>query len=191
MADYRRARVEGGTYFFTLVAHSRARLFGNDLARRLLGDKLRECQSERPFQINAIVLLPEHLHAIWTLPSGDADYAGRWARIKKEFTQAWLAAGGAEQPVSTARQARGDRGVWQPRYWEHLIDDEQDFERHVDYIHDNPVKHGHVHCPTDWRPSSFHRWVESGVYDRHWGCASRGPLMFDDLDETAMELGLR
>jgi putative transposase len=84
LSEYRRAKVEGGTYFFTHVAHGRARLFDGDFARRLLGEKLRACQAERPFQINAIVLLPEHLHAIWTLPSGDADYSGHWAWIKKE-----------------------------------------------------------------------------------------------------------
>jgi putative transposase len=187
MADYRRARVAGGTYF---VAHSRARIFDDAFARRLLGEKFRVCQRDRPFEINAIVLLPEHLHAIWTLPSGDADYFGRWAWIKKEFTKDWLAAGGEEQTVSPARQARGDRGVWQPRYWEHSITDEHDFDRHFDYIHYNPVKHGHARCPADWPDSSFQRWVDYGVYAPDWGCSSRGPLRFDDLDETAMELGL-
>ena len=190
MSDYLRSKVEGGTFFFTLVAHSRARLFDDEPARTLLGEKLRQCQADRPFEINAIVLLPEHLHAIWTLPPGDADYGGRWGWIKKEFTKDWLAAGGVEQPVSAARQARGDRGIWQPRYWEHTIRDEQDFDRHFDYIHYNAVKHGHVRCPVDWPHSSFHRWVARGVYERHWGCTSRGLLRFDDLDETAMELGI-
>jgi len=101
MSDYRRWRVEGGTYFFTLVAHGRVPLFADPTARTILGDKFRECQRKWPFEINAIVLLPEHLHAIWTLPSGDANYSRRWAWIKKEFTKDWLALGGSEQKIST------------------------------------------------------------------------------------------
>ena len=89
-----------------------------------------------------------------------------------------------------ARFERGDHGIWQPRYWEHTIRDEHDFDRHFDYVHYNPVKHGHVNCPGDWPASSFHRWVRAGVYDPEWGCASRGGLSFLDLDETAMELGV-
>jgi putative transposase len=190
MADYRRWHVAGGSFFFTVVAHSRAPLFADQLARRILGDKFRDCQREWPFKVDAIVLLPEHLHAIWTLPPGDARYPTRWAWIKKEFTKEWLAAGGVEQQVSLARLERGDHGVWQPRYWEHTIRDEHDFDRHFDYIHYNPVKHGHVACPSEWPYSSFHRWVEAGVYEKDWGCAIRGRLSFDDLDETAMEMGL-
>jgi putative transposase len=177
MSDYRRWRVEGGTYFFTLVAHSRAPIFADPTARTILGDKFRECQRKWPFEINAIVLLPEHLHAIWTLPSGDA-----------EFTKGWLDLGGAEQAISLARQERRDHGVWQPRFWEHTIADEHDFDRHFDYVHYNPVKHGLVRSPSEWRESSFHRWVRAGVYDPEWGAAVHGPLLFDDLDETAMEM---
>ena len=187
MADYRRWNVAGGTFFFTVVAHSRAPIFQRDTARELLGVKLRECQSEWPFEINAIVLLPEHLHSIWTLPAGDSKYPMRWAWIKKEFTKEWLAAGGTEQHVSEARVRRGDRGVWQVRFWEHVIRDEHDFERHFDYVHYNPVKHGHVACPNDWPHSSFHRWVDAGVYEREWGCSNSAPLQFDDLEQTAME----
>ncbi|MEX0703393.1 MAG: transposase [Planctomycetales bacterium] len=190
MADYRRWRVAGGTLFFTLVAHSRAPLFRDESARTLLGEKLRDCQAEWPFEINAIVLLPEHLHAIWTLPPGDAAYPKRWAWIKKEFTKDWLAAGGVEQEVSAARRERGERGVWQVRYWEHTIRDEHDFDRHFDYIHYNPVKHGLVANPRDWPHSSFHRWVKQGVYDLDWGRSLDGPLHFDDLDATAMEMAI-
>jgi putative transposase len=190
MADYRRWRVAGGTYFFTLVAHSRASLFADPVARRILGEKLRECQREWPFEVNAIVLLPDHLHAIWTLPTGDDDYSQRWGWIKKEFTKAWLQIGGVEQEVTRARKERRDRGVWQPRYWEHTIQDDHDFDRHFDYLHYNPVKHGLVDSPRDWPDSSFHRWVSAGVYDEHWGRTSLGRLTFDDLNETAMEMGL-
>ncbi|MGE4001770.1 MAG: transposase [Planctomycetaceae bacterium] len=189
MADYRRYRVAGGTYFFTVVTRARAPIFQQDAARRILGDKLRECQTRWPFEMTAIVLLPEHLHAIWTLPPADDDYPKRWAWIKKEFTKDWLAAGGSERPMPDARQKRGDRGVWQPRYWEHTIPDEQDFDQHLDYLHYNPVKHGHVACPKDWPHSSFHRWVKKGVYEPDWGCSRNGLLRFSNLDETAMELG--
>jgi putative transposase len=140
-----------------------------------------------PFLINAIVLLPEHLHAIWSLPPGDAKYSKRWGKIKKSFTEAYLAAGGREQPISHGKSRQRRRGVWQPSFWEHMIRDEVDFERHFDYIHYNPVKHGHVACAKDWPYSSFHRWVRESVYDRNWGSIRNGERRFDDLDETAME----
>jgi putative transposase len=186
MANYRRWRVEGGTYFFTLVAHSRAPIFANQVARDILGTKFRECANRWPFETNAIVLLPDHLHLILTLPCGDANYSRRLGWIKKEFTKEWLASGGVEQAVSLARRERDDHGVWQARYWEHTIQNECDFDRHFDYIHYNPVKHGYVRSPSDWRWSSFHRWVRAGVYEVDWG---RGILSFEDLNETAMELG--
>ncbi len=187
MADYRRYRVPGGTWFFTVVTKRRAKIFHAANARQILGDSIRRCQSQWPFEINAIVLLPEHLHAIWSLPEGDEDYSQRWGWIKKEFTKAWLNDGGTEQWVSPARRRRGDRGVWQPRFWEHQLDDENDFERHFDYIHYNPVKHDLAECPKDWPYSSFRRWVQTGVYPANWACGSHGPLNFDDLDESAME----
>lgn len=184
MADYRRYRVEGGTYFFT---RDRKPLFVSTIAQSLLGNILRECQSRWPFELTAVVLLPEHLHAIWTLPRNDAGYSQRWAWIKKEFTKAWRKAGGAEQSVSEKRVQRGDAGIWQPRFWEHTIRDEHDFDRHFDYVHYNPVKHGHVRCPKDWQQSSFHRWVERRVYEPSWGCADLGMLEFDDISDTAIE----
>jgi putative transposase len=187
MPNYRRCYVPGGTYFFTLVTCDRVRIFDSSTARQLLGDKLRACQVRWPFQIPAIVLLPDHLHAIWSLPEGDKEYSLRWAWIKKEFTKAWLAAGGTEQLVSASKQARRNRGVWQVRFWEHTVRDEDDFERHFDYTHYNPVKHGLVRSPCDWPYSSFHRWVKAGVYPANWGHADAGLLSFHDLEESAME----
>ena len=189
MAEYRRWRVEGGTYFFTVVTHSRAPIFASSIAKQLLGEKFRACQQEWPFEVNAIVLLPEHLHAIWTLPQGDANYPQRWAWIKKEFTKDWLALGGLEQPISRSRRERDEHGVWQRRYWEHTIDSEHDFDRHFDYIHYNPVKHELAQSSGDWPASSFHRWVKAGVYESDWGCCHHGLLSFNDLNETAMEMG--
>jgi putative transposase len=169
MPDYRRWFVAGGTYFFTVVTCGRAKLFASDAARELLGKVYRECARAWPFETPAIVLLPDHLHAIWTLPPGDANYSARWSWIKKKFTRRWLAAGGTEHHTTTGTRREQRRGIWQRRYWEHTIEDEDDFERHFDYIHFNPVKHGYVGGPYAWRWSSFHRWVKAGVYDRCWG----------------------
>jgi len=187
MADYRRHYVPGGTYFFTVVTKHRASFLCEAHAREILRTKFRECQRRWPFRIEAVVLLPDHLHSIWLLPDGDDGYSQRWGWIKKEFSKAWIASGGCEQTVSLARRHRGDRGVWQPRFWEHQIADEDDCERHFDYIHYNPVKHGLVDCPKDWPFSSFHRWVNRGVYPRNWACGLEEPLGFEDVDQSAME----
>ncbi len=192
MSDYRRWFVAGGTFFFTVVVHRRRRLFDNLQAVALLGKVMRECHVKWPVTVNAIVLLPDHLHAMWTLPTGDTEYPKRWGGTKKEFTKAWLTTVGQAVPdnssfLSTARQRERRRDVWQPRYWEHTVKDENDFERHFDYIHWNPVKHGHARCPHEWPHSSFHRYVERGVYDRHWGCfTSRPPAFFQfhDIRDT-------
>jgi putative transposase len=111
----------------------------------------------------------------------------RWRRIKEEFTEKYLAEGGEEGHTSSSRVRRKERGIWRRRFWEHTIVDETDFERHVDYIHYNPVKHGLVACPRDWPYSSFQRWVQREAYPPDWGGAEHGPIRFDDLDETAME----
>ncbi len=189
MPDYRRAFVPGGTFFFTLVTDQRRPLFQQESARSLLGQVIRECQQRWPFTVNAIVLLPEHLHSIWSLPSGDSDFSKRWGWIKKEFTKRWLDAGAAESKISTSRKLERRRGVWQPRFWEHTIEDVEDFERHFDYIHYNPVKHGHVRCPHDWPYSSFHRWVAAGVYPSHWACWSdvEPVLTFCDISDSVGE----
>ncbi len=149
MPNYRRARVPGGTYFFTVVTHRRRRLFHLVRNRKLLGDAFRECLRDWPFKLDAIVLLPDHLHTIWTLPFGDDHYSGRWSVIKKTFTKRYLAEGGVDQKVSAGKEREHRRGIWQRRVWEHCIEDEQDFESHFDYIHYNPVKHQLVKCPRD------------------------------------------
>jgi putative transposase len=187
MPNYRRFTVPGATLFFTVVTDRRRTFLVEPLARRCLREAFRVVRERHPFEIPAIVLLPDHLHAIWILPQGDSDYSTRWRRIKEEFTERFLAEGGIEGERSSSRLAREERAVWQRRFWEHTILDDQDFERHVDYIHYNPVKHGLVASPRDWPFSSFHRWVRRGDYPPDWGCTTHGPLQFDDLDETAME----
>lgn len=173
----------GGSFFFTLVVDRRRLLFRSHRGRTLLGNIFRACQTKWPFTINALVLLPDHLHAIWSLPPGDTAYPRRWAWIKKEFTKAWLAQGGSESAISAGRQRERRRGVWQPRFWEHTLESEDDFERHFDYLHYNPVKHGLVCCPHEWPHSTFHRWVAAGVYDEHWACAGQ-TLLFDDIADS-------
>ena len=189
--EYRRAFAAGGTFFFTVVTEHRRRVFADPHARVLLRQATRLCRSRWPFVVDAAVLLPEHLHIIWTLPDGDADFSRRWGYLKKEFTRMWLAAGGTQEPRSPSRERQRRSGVLQRRFWEHLIRDEIDLRRHVEYIHYNPVKHGLVKCPHAWPFSSFTQWVRRGIYEADWACQcgsrTHGPKHFDDLNETAME----
>ena len=182
--DYRRYRIEGATYFFTVVTDGRVPFLCDETARGLLSRSLTEYQTRWPFTIDAVVLLPDHLHTLWTLPPADADYSRRWAWIKKEFTKGWLACGRAEQPVSDGRARKGYRGVLQPRFWEHTVRDEDDFARHADYIHSNPVKHGYVRSPKDWEWSSFRQQVAKGWYPEDWGESAN-----DDFSDIATRAG--
>ena len=159
MSDYRRARVAGGCYFFTVVTYQRRPLFGDARNVDLLRQAFAWTKSRRPFDIDAIVILPDHLHSVWRLPEKDEDFSGRWRAIK-QFVSRRL-----DAPVLR----RGEKTVWQRRFWEHLIRDEEDWRRHVDYIHFNPVKHGLVNAPEDWPYSSYGRAVESGWYPAGWG----------------------
>ncbi len=169
MPNYRRYRIEGGTYFFTLKTENNLPLFQDKNNVHLLGQVIRETKRKWPFEINAIVLLPDHLHALWILPQADADYSKRWAWLKREFTVRYLSSGGHEQSRSNSQSRNRRRGVWQRRFWEHMVRDEDDFDAHFDYIHWNPVKHQYVLRPCLWKHSSFHQWVKRGVYPSNWG----------------------
>ncbi|MBK5958529.1 transposase [Rhodoplanes elegans] len=164
MSRYRRARVEGGTFFFTLVLTDRS----DDLLVREI-DRFRrsyaDARARRPFETVAICVLPDHLHAIWTLPPGDGDFATRWSVIKAGFSRD-LAPAGLRSPGQVAKR---DKGIWQRRHWEHVIRDDADLARHVDYIHYNPVKHGCVSAVRDWPHSSFHHYVARGLLPSDWG----------------------
>ncbi|TWT96755.1 Transposase IS200 like protein [Botrimarina colliarenosi] len=175
MPNYRRCFVEGGTYFFTVKTEANHPIFASDAQATLLGVVMREARERWPFETVASVLLPDHFHAIWTLPAGDSDYSKRWAWIKKEFTKRHLKAGGAEQPVSQSRQENRRRGIWQRRFWEHLVEGETELEAYVAYIHYNPVKHGYAAAPGEWRWTTFHRWVEKGTYSPDWGRTETPP----------------
>jgi putative transposase len=175
MPDYRRWYVPGGTFFFTLVTEHRRAILATDLARRCLREAIDEVRGKRPFDLLAVALLPDHLHAIWTLPLGDGDYPMRWKQIKEQFTRRYLRAGGQEVPISASRRRHQECGIWQRRYWEHSVRDEEDLKRCVDYIHWNPKKHGHVASVREWRWSSFHRFVALGEYSLDWGAEDPTP----------------
>ena len=191
MPNYIRANCPGGCYFFTVVTEGRAPILCEPVARKLLHDAIETCRRARPFTLDAIILLPDHLHAIWTLPTTDHDFSTRWAAIKAGFTREYLGGRGQEQPVSPGREHYRRRGVWQPRFWEHRIRDQEDLNRHLDYIHYNPVKHGLTLCPHAWEYSSFHRWVRNNGYEMNWQCVCDGrkPITpsFDSLAAMKME----
>ena len=163
MTNYRRNFLAGGSFFFTVnLADRRLRVLTEHV--RLLRQAFRDVRRRHPFTIEAIVVLPDHLHAIWTLPEGDADFAVRWRLIKSAFSRGVVTG----ERVSASRVGRKERGIWQRRYWEHTLRDEEDFARHANYIHFNPVKHGHVRRVIDWPHSSFHRMVRLGIYPADW-----------------------
>jgi putative transposase len=163
MVQYRRNFVAGGSFFFTAALADRQARHLVDHAGSLR-DAFRTCRRERPFTVDAIVVLPDHLHVIWTLPVDDADFSGRWRRIKSLFSRKVASVDPGVRP-----DASGEYRLWQRRFWEHTIRDDQDFERHADYIHFNPVKHGLVARVRDWPLSSFHRFVREGILPVDWG----------------------
>lgn len=163
MLNYRRVRVPGGTYFFTVNLQERRRQLLVDHIGELRA-AFRATQAVRPFEIIAIVVLPDHLHCLWRLPLRDADNANRWAQIKADFSRRLP----VKECRSASRLARRERGIWQRRYWEYVIRDDDDLVGHVEYIHFNPVKHGHAARPGDWPYSSFGQWVARGNYPVDW-----------------------
>ena len=169
MSDYRRNLLPGGTFFLTVVTYDRRPILTEGLGRTKLSNAIKKIREKRPFELVATVLLPDHWHLLMSLPSDDDKYSLRMKQIKEEFTREWLGGGGIEAEVTASQRLRGDRGVWQPRFWEHTVKDEDDLEACVDYIHWNPVKHGLVENVCDWPWSSFHRFVRGGQYDINWG----------------------
>ena len=198
MSRYRRNYVQGGSYFFTVITYKRQKMLhgeGVDILRQGFRDAI----AQQPFGIDAVVVLPDHLHCIWQLPPGDDDYSTRWKKIKTFFTKEYKRrVGGAQrnppfwdgvqrnppswvgvpaQPDMSVTK-KGEAGIWQPRFWEHTIRDEDDYMNHFNYIHYNPVKHGWAAAPKDWQYSSFHRWVRKGIYEVEWGAGR--DVSFDD-----------
>ena len=171
MSNYSRLRIPGGLYFFTVVTAARQPLLLDHIAG--LRQAFRAVRETFPYELDAIVILPDHLHCIWELPPGDTDFSSRWRLIKSRFSRSI-----PRSRAETGKTTPNERNVWQRRYWEHLIRDDRDYARHLDYIHYNPVKHGYVEKPVDWPHSSFRRFVEGGIYTRNWG--SNG--VAEDLD---------
>ncbi len=188
MPEYRRTYGPGGTFFLTWVPHQRSPVFAKTENIDQLRQILRAVRRERPFEIIAAVILPDHLHFLWTLPEGDSDFSWRVGRIKALFTKSvrrpsptgvgWALPTsatevGSAHPTPSRRKHR-ESDIWQRRFWKHTIRDEADLRHHIDYIHYNPVKHGLVNCPHAWPHSSFRHWVNAGSYDLNWCCVCDG-----------------
>ncbi len=217
MPEYRRAFVPGGTFFLTIVTHQRHPLLAKPDNVGRLYRAIESVRQERPFEILASVILPDHIHFIWELPVSNPDFSTRVGRMKALFTkslrQANPQADGGQCPpyvlgrrnsptyvsgernsgslTSSSRAKHRESNVWQRRFWEHTIRDGRDFQRHVDYIHYNPVKHGLVNCPHQWPYSTFPRWVQESVYENDWCCCCNGKhpnvTDFSDVEHTTGE----
>jgi len=157
--EYRRLRIPGATWFFTLVTFGRRQIFNSEIAVSQLQEAIETVNLEMPFRLDAFVIMPDHIHWLLTLPENDSDYSTRIKLIKSKFTKRYLK--GQKQ---AARNAKGEMSVWQSRFWEHWIRDEKDLARHLDYIHFNPVKHGLVDTPEQWPNSSVHTYINMGMH---------------------------
>jgi putative transposase len=189
MPEYRRSRQNGGTFFFTIVTFQRQPLFTESVNIERLRSAIRAVRNDQPFNILAGVILPDHLHLLWELPEGDRDFSSRIGKMKVHFTKSMGVDGARSGPsTGSSRNAHRESHVWQRRFWEHTIRDERDFEKHLHYLHYNPMKHGLAKCPHAWAASSFDVWVKQGAYDPTWCCCCDGravpppyPDEFDDI----------
>jgi putative transposase len=171
MSNYRRVFIPGGVYFFTVVTYQRRPVFAAPENVDLLREAFHHVRTSRPFTIDGIVVLPDHLHCIWRLPEADTDFPGRWREIKKYVSKR----------IGEKRKTRNAMDVWQPRFWDHVLRDEDDWRRHMDYIHYNPVKHGLAASPAEWPYSSFHKAAVKGWYPENWG-ANGDPEKIKKMD---------
>ncbi len=177
MPEYRRNFDPGGTYFFTLVTFNRRHLFSKKANCQLLVDIWKDVQSRHPFESVAACILPDHIHAIWTLPEGDDDYPMRWKEIKRLFTQEFHRQVHEGIGRTLSQQLQGEATLWHRRYWEHTIRDQDDLNAHIDYVHINPLKQGLVPMVKDWPWSNFHRYAKMGIYPIDWGGKAEIKLM--------------
>ena len=168
---YRRSNTPGATYFFTVVTHERKKTLCLRENPRLLKKAFATVQERHPFKVEAIVLLPDHLHCLWTMPPNDNDYSNRWMLIKSAFTR--TCCDPVQSVLRSSRVLKREQNIWQRRFWEHQIRHDQDYLNHADYIHYNPVKHGLARSPLEWQYSSFHRHVKEGFYHPDWGARNQ------------------
>ncbi|MCU0532766.1 MAG: transposase [Hydrococcus sp. Prado102] len=191
MPQYRRLYRSGGTIFLTLVTYDRQPLFMQSENVSKLRQAIATVKAEMPFDILGAVILPDHIHFLWALPSEDTSYSKRIGKLKVLFTHSLHGKNSLSKTVSVSRQKHRESNVWQRRFWEHTIRDEKDFEQHFNYIHYNPVKHGLVRCPHLWEYSSFHSLVKKGIYSSNWCCTCQNKLPtipnFDSISQTARE----
>jgi len=171
MPNYRRSKIKGGTFFFTVVTYRRQKFLCNKNVRQALGIGIRKTKKIHPFVIESWVLLPDHLHCIWTLPKDDFNFGKRWGMIKRFVTKQCKPELYQEILMNKSKLHRNESTIWQRRFWEHTIRNEIDFEKHMDYIHYNPVKHGYVKTPIEWPYSTFHRYIKNKIYSKNWAGA--------------------
>jgi len=169
MSNYRRARTYGGTYFFTVVTYKRQQFLTDEPFRSILRDSIETTRNQHPFTINSWVLLPDHLHCIWTLPDNDHNFSKHWGIIKARFSKHAKAFLHNNKWITSSKQKHRESTIWQRRFWEHQIRNEYDYQNHMDYIHYNPVKHKLVDRVADWPYSTFHRYAQQGIYPKDWG----------------------
>ena len=174
---YRRPPLKGGTFFFTVVTHDRRPFLCEPKSIAVLRESFRKVMAAHPFTIDAIVIMPDHIHAVWTLPAEDGDFPVRWSLIKSGFTR--TCDDTCKGTSSPSRVARKQQAVWQHRFWDHIIRNQDDMNRHLDYIHFNPMKHGLAARPVDYPYSSYSDFVSKGYYQPDWG--SREPEWGDTV----------
>lgn len=164
--QYRRLYQPGAQYFFTVVTYQRRPILTNADVLHTLKTAIKKVQQKYPFKINALVILPDHLHTIWQLPNNDSDFSMRWNQIKRYVSHHCQHYDNIEKTNNELRKRQSS--IWQQRFWEHCIKNEEDFEKHFDYIHYNPVKHRYVSSVADWKYSTFHKYVHQGIYPKDW-----------------------
>jgi putative transposase len=168
MSHYRRANKDGCSHFFTVVSYRRQQILCDAYIRKSLRAAIIASQLKHPFTIDAWILLPDHLHCIWTLPRGDADFSKRWSIIKRSVSLDCAEHYKKDKWVTASKKKHRESTIWQRRFWEHRIRDQNDFNRHIDYIHYNPVKHGLCKRPVEWQYSTLHRYIRDGIYPVEW-----------------------
>ena len=173
---YRRLTTKGACYFFTLNLQNRQQTLLTDHIDTLR-NTINKVKHNHPFKLDALVILPEHLHILITLPRDDNNYAKRIMLIKTSFSRQLP----KEENISKSRKSKRKRGIWQRRYWEHQIRNDEDYENHINYIHYNPVKHGYVNNANEWQYSTIHQYIKQGVITQNWG--SENIMLTQDYGE--------